>query len=176
MSDSDQTTANGQQATADSPRPLVHVYCDGACSPNPGVGGWGAVLIAPDHGAYRRELSGAEAGTTNNRMELTGAIMALRALKWPSRVVLHTDSQYLRNAFEHGWLRKWTANGWRTASKQPVLNVDLWQKLLQLDATHEIAWTWVRGHADNPENNRCDALAVAAREELAARLKAAASV
>lgn len=154
-----------------SRKPLVHIYCDGACSPNPGVGGWGAVLIAPEHGGHRRELSGAEAETTNNRMELTAALMALRALKRPSIVVLHTDSLYLRNAFEAGWLRKWTGNGWRTAGKKPVLNVDLWQQLLELERLHDTTWHWVRGHAGNAENNRCDALAVAAREGLAARLK-----
>lgn len=151
-------------------KPLVHIYCDGACSPNPGIGGWGAVLIAPEHGNHRRELSGAEPNTTNNRMELMGAIMALRALKRPSRVVLHTDSQYLRNAFEKRWLASWQRNGWRTAQKQPVLNQDLWRELLELSAVHDIEWRWVRGHAGIAENERCDELAVAARMELAAKL------
>ncbi len=143
--------------------PLVHIYCDGACSPNPGFGGWGAVLIAPNHGNARRELSGGEPATTNNRMELMGAIMALRALKRPSLVVVHTDSQYLRNAFEKRWLAGWQRNGWKTAAKQPVLNQDLWQELLAHDRTHQITWRWVPGHAGVIENERCDALAVAAR-------------
>lgn len=147
--------------------PLVHIYSDGACSPNPGFGGWGAVLIAPEHGNARRELSGGEAATTNNRMELTAAIMALRALKRPSRVVLHTDSQYLKNAFERRWLTAWQRNGWKTAAKQPVLNQDLWQELLEHDGRHEITWRWVPGHAGVPENERCDALAVAARLAIA---------
>ncbi|MGE5594862.1 MAG: ribonuclease HI [Hyphomicrobiales bacterium] len=148
-------------------RPLVHIYCDGACSPNPGWGGWGAVLIAPEHGGYRRELSGAEPNTTNNRMELTGALMALRALKRPSRVVVHTDSLYLKNAFEKRWLHSWQRNGWVTSSKTAVLNQDLWQELLALTAMHEVTWTWVPGHSTDAENNRCDELAVAARLELA---------
>jgi len=147
--------------------PLVHIWSDGACSPNPGFGGWGAVLIAPEHDNRRRELSGSEANTTNNRMELTGALMALRALKRPARVVVHTDSQYLRNAFEKRWLDGWQRNGWVTSSKQPVLNRDLWEELLELAKRHQIQWRWVRGHSTNVENNRCDELAVAARVELA---------
>ncbi|MCK9520638.1 MAG: ribonuclease HI, partial [Dehalococcoidia bacterium] len=154
-----------------SDRPLVHIYSDGACSPNPGTGGWGAVLIAPDHGK-RKELSGAEPNTTNNRMELMGAIMALRALKRPARVVLHTDSQYLRNAFEKRWLVGWQRNGWKTSQKQPVLNQDLWRELLELAKEHDIEWRWVPGHAGVAENERCDALAVAARLDLAAQLAA----
>jgi len=144
----------------------VHIYCDGACSPNPGLGGWGALLIALDHDGHTRELSGAEHATTNNRMELTAAIMALRALKRPCEVTLHTDSQYLRNAFEQGWLKNWQRNGWLTRAKTPVLNEDLWRELLELDGLHRIAWTWVRGHADNVLHNRVDALAVAARKSL----------
>lgn len=147
--------------------PLVHIYSDGACSPNPGFGGWGAVLIAPDHGNARRELSGAEPNTTNNRMELMGAIMALRALKRPSLVVAHTDSLYLRNAFEKRWLVSWQRNGWVTSAKKPVLNRDLWEELLRHAATHRIEWKWVPGHSTVIENNRCDALAVAARLALA---------
>jgi ribonuclease HI len=150
-------------------RPEVVIYTDGACSPNPGVGGWGAVLLSPRHGA-RRELSGAENGTTNNRMELTAALEALAALTRPCAVTLHTDSRYLMNAFEAGWLAKWQRNGWRTAGKQPVQNADLWRRLLERTAVHEVAWRWVAGHADDVENNRADALAVAAREALAARL------
>lgn len=149
------------------PRPLVHIYCDGACSPNPGWGGWGAVLIAPDHDNHTRELSGGEPNTTNNRMELMGAIMALRHLKQPCSVVLHTDSMYVKKAFTDGWLEKWHANGWRTARREEVSNADLWRVLEELVALHEVQWVWVRGHADNATHNRCDALAVAAREALA---------
>lgn len=152
--------------------PLVHIWSDGACSPNPGFGGWGAVLIAPEHGNRRRELSGAEANTTNNRMELTGALMALRTLKRPARVVVHTDSQYLRNAFEKRWLQTWQRNGWLTSNKQPVLNRDLWEELLELNSRHQVQWRWVRGHSTDVENNRCDELAVAARVELAKATKA----
>lgn len=147
--------------------PLVNVYADGACSPNPGFGGWGAVLISPAHGDARRELSGAEANTTNNRMELTGALMALEALKQPCEVTIHTDSRYLHDAFAKGWLKNWQKNGWRTSAKQPVLNADLWEELLRLNSIHRLRWQWVPGHADNTENNRCDVLAVAARLELA---------
>ena len=148
-------------------KPLVHIYCDGACSPNPGWGGWGALLIAPEHDGYARELSGGEPDSTNNRMELTGAIMALRALKRPCEVLLHTDSTYVKNAFTNGWLRNWQRNGWLTREKKPVANADLWNELLALAETHTVEWIWVRGHADNANHNRCDALAVAAREALA---------
>jgi len=148
-------------------KPLVHIYCDGACSPNPGWGGWGALLISPAHENYTRELSGGEPNSTNNRMELTGAIRALEALKEPCRVLLHPDSTYVRNAFFKGWLEKWQANGWRTAAKGAVQNVDLWMELVRLSKIHDIEWKWVKGHADNPEHNRCDALAVAARQALA---------
>src|SRR5262249_14822788 len=108
--------------------PLVHLYSDGSCKPNPGAGGWAAVLISPDSG-QRRELSGAVEESTNNRMELTAAIMGLRALKRPCRVIAHTDSRYLRDAFEAGWLERWQQNGWRTADKKPVVNQDLWEEL-----------------------------------------------
>ena len=147
----------------------VRLYCDGACSPNPGNGGWGAVLISDCHGA-RKELSGAEANTTNNRMELLAAIRGLEALKEPCQVELTTDSQYVHNAFTKGWLKKWKANGWRTVEKKPVQNEDLWRRLLELGEIHEVSWSWVRGHATDVENNRADALAVAARQKLAAGL------
>jgi ribonuclease HI len=150
--------------------PLVHIYCDGACSPNPGLGGWGAILIAPDKAGYRKELSGGEPDSTNNRMELTAALMALKALKMPCRVEVFTDSKYVRNAFEEKWLEKWQRNGWRTSDKKPVSNSDLWRELLLAVSTHQVRWNWVRGHAEDVENNRADALAVAARLELAARL------
>lgn len=146
--------------------PVVHIYCDGACSPNPGWGGWGALLVSPAHDVTR-ELSGSEPNSTNNRMELTGAIMALRALKMTCDVVLHTDSEYVHNAFVKGWLTKWRANGWKTAKKEPVLNQDLWEDLMALVEAHSVEWVWVKGHATNERHNRCDALAVAAREALA---------
>lgn len=146
--------------------PLVHIYCDGACSPNPGWGGWGALLISPAH-KVTRELSGAEANSTNNRMELTGAIMALKALKMPCEVVLHTDSEYVHNAFVKGWLAKWQKNGWQTSARKAVLNQDLWEELVALSNLHAIDWRWVKGHATNELHNRCDMLAVAAREALA---------
>ncbi|OPZ22873.1 MAG: Ribonuclease H [candidate division BRC1 bacterium ADurb.BinA364] len=147
-------------------KPLIIVYTDGSCQPNPGAGGWAAVLIAPGHENKRKEISGAEARTTNNRMELTAAIRALEALKRPCRVELHTDSQYLKLAFTDGWLEKWQRNGWKTASRAPVLNEDLWRRLLALESTHEIQWKWVRGHADNQLNERCDELAAQARDAL----------
>ncbi len=154
------------------PLPLVHAFCDGACSPNPGWGGWGAVLLAPNHNNHRRELSGAEPDSTNNRMELMGAIMALRALKQPCEVVLHTDSTYVRNAFHKGWLTKWAKNGWVTAERKPVANVDLWNDLVTLAGVHQIEWVWVKGHGTNVEHNRCDVLAVEARLNLAAQSEA----
>jgi ribonuclease HI len=146
--------------------PEVIAYCDGACSPTPGGGGWGAVLISPSHGNHRQELSGAERDTTNNRMELMGAISILRALKRPCRVKLHTDSQYVARAFSAKWIVKWQANGWRTADKKAVKNEDLWRELVALAGMHEVEWIWVRGHAGDVENSRCDELAVAARLSL----------
>ena len=148
------------------PKPLVHIWSDGSCAPNPGPGGWGAVLIAPEHDHRRKELSGAEPGTTNNRMEMLGAIRALEALKLPSRAVMHTDSQYLKNAFTNGWLVSWQKNGWKTSARKDVLNKDLWQRLLELASEHELEWKWVKGHAFDVENNRCDELANAARMAL----------
>ncbi|SET99003.1 ribonuclease HI [Stigmatella erecta] len=150
--------------------PLVHIYCDGACSPNPGIGGWGSILVSPAHGHARRELSGAEPETTNNRMELTAALMALRALKAPCQVQLFTDSQYVRNAFQEKWLERWQRTGWKTAAKQPVQNADLWQALLAQTQVHQVTWNWVRGHSGHVENERADAMAVAARLALAAQL------
>ena len=139
----------------------VRIYCDGACSPNPGIGGWGAVLLSDAHGA-RRTLSGAEESTTNNRMELLAAIRGLQALKKPCKVEVSTDSQYVNNAFNKGWLDGWQRNGWRTAAKKPVENQDLWLELLKLGEVHRIRWRWVRGHAADAENNAADALAVEA--------------
>ncbi len=152
--------------------PSVHIYCDGACSPNPGTGGWAALLIAVDHDAHTRELSGAESGTTNNRMELTAAIRALQALKRPCDVLLHTDSTYVKNAFTNGWLHRWQRNGWQTRDRTPVLNDDLWRTLLDLSAVHRVTWIWVRGHAGNALHNRVDALAVEARIAHAAQFHA----
>jgi ribonuclease HI len=139
--------------TAD--RPDVVIHTDGACSGNPGPGGWGAVLAS---GRYRKELSGAEAKTTNNRMELTAAIGALEALKRPSRVHIFTDSAYLRNGIT-SWIHTWKRNGWLTSERKPVKNADLWRRLDQALARHEIQWHWVKGHAGHPENERADALA-----------------
>ena len=134
---------------------IVEIFTDGACSGNPGPGGWGVLLR---HGSAEKELCGGEAETTNNRMEITAAIRALEALKRPVRVRLYTDSQYLRNGVTL-WLQRWQTNGWRTADRKPVKNVDLWQRLLELLARHEVDWRWVKGHAGHPENERADALA-----------------
>lgn len=145
-------------------KPRVIIYSDGACSPNPGLGGWAAVLLAA--GGRRRELSGAVRDTTNQRMELMGAIQGLRALERPCAVTLNTDSKYVQNPFVKGWLTRWRANGWVTGEKKPVANQDLWLELVELTAVHTVEWVWVPGHADVVENNRCDELAVAARERL----------
>jgi ribonuclease HI len=134
----------------------VEIYTDGACSGNPGPGGWGAILMYKGH---ERELSGYEAMTTNNRMELTAVIMALRALKEPCSVTIYTDSAYVVNAFTKGWVTSWLQNGWRTAGKTPVENQDLWERLLELCQTHRVTWKKVKGHADNELNNLCDQLA-----------------
>lgn len=142
----------------------VIIYTDGACSGNPGPGGWGAVLIYNEH---RRELSGYEAQTTNNRMELLAAIKALSALKEPCLVDLYTDSQYLENAFNKRWLVSWQRNGWLTSKKEPVINQDLWLQLLELTRTHTVTWHNVKGHADCDENNRCDKLATDAIKQAA---------
>ena len=136
----------------------VAIYTDGACRGNPGPGGWGAVLL---HGGHRREISGASAQTTNNRMELTAAIRALEALKRPSAVDLYTDSTYVKDGITR-WLPNWKARGWRTAAKAPVKNRDLWEALDALAGRHDVAWHWVRGHAGNAENERADTLARAA--------------
>lgn len=137
----------------------VVIYTDGACSYNPGPGGWGCVLLFGEH---RKEASGGCPNTTNNRMELTAAIEALRLLKRPCFVDLYTDSAYLCNAFALGWLERWQKNGWKTAGKKEVENRDLWETLLSLCIVHNVRFHKVKGHADNTENNRCDALARAA--------------
>jgi ribonuclease HI len=140
---------------APTPKPHVIIYTDGACSGNPGPGGWGAVLIS---GKHRKELCGGEAHTTNNRMELMAAISALGALKKPSRVDLHTDSEYVRNGIKT-WIHGWKQRGWKTADKKPVKNAELWQQLDAARTRHEVEWHWVRGHAGDIENERADELA-----------------
>ena len=141
----------------------VTIYTDGACSGNPGPGGWGAIL---EYNGRRKELSGGEAETTNNRMELLAAISALSALRERCAVTLYTDSQYFANAINQGWLRGWKAKGWRRKDG-PLKNPDLWQTLDGLLAQHQVTVVWVKGHSDNEGNNRCDQLAVAAREKFA---------
>ena len=133
----------------------VEIYTDGACSGNPGPGGWGAVLR---YQGVEKELQGGEAETTNNRMEMLAAIHALEAMKRPVRAVIHTDSIYLRDGITK-WIHAWKMRGWKTASKKPVKNVDLWQRLEEAMAPHEVEWRWVKGHAGHPENERADALA-----------------
>ena len=134
---------------------VVEIFTDGACSGNPGPGGWGAVLR---YGEHEREIMGFADPTTNNRMELMAAIAALEALKRPSRIHLHTDSQYLRDGITR-FIHSWKARGWKTADKKPVKNVDLWQRLEAAVKPHQVEWFWVRGHAGHPENERADALA-----------------
>lgn len=138
----------------------VEIFCDGACSGNPGVGGYGCILR---YGDNEKELSGAEGETTNNRMELTGAISGLEALKRPCEVVVTTDSQYLVKGMTE-WIQGWMKKGWINSKKEPVLNRDLWERLLVLSKTHKIRWVWVRGHNGHEENERCDALARSAIE------------
>lgn len=136
---------------------VVEIFTDGACSPNPGPGGWGAVLR---YGAVEKEIYGGEAGvTTNNRMELTAPIRALESLTRPVAVRLYTDSTYVRNGIL-SWVPKWKINGWRTSAKEPVKNADLWRELDEAAARHEVEWHWVKGHAGHPENERADRLAV----------------
>jgi len=147
-------------------KPHVRIYCDGACSPNPGLGGWGVVLLSDQHGT-RKELSGGARDTTNNVMELTAALRGLEALKVACRVDVSTDSKYVQQAFTQKWLTRWQANGWRTADKKPVKNAELWRELVAAAAKHEVRWLWVRGHGTDVENNRADQLAVEARLRLA---------
>ena len=141
----------------------VTLYTDGACSGNPGPGGWGAILIYKD---YKKEMSGGDKETTNNKMELTAAIEGLRALKEPCRVKLYSDSKYLIDGITKDWARSWRAKGWKKSDGKPALNVDLWEQILTLDEYHEIEYIWVKGHAGNPYNERCDRLAVAYYENL----------
>ena len=138
----------------------IEIFTDGACSGNPGPGGWGALLRFK---GTEKEISGGEASTTNNRMEMLAAIMALEALKRPSLVDLHTDSTYLRDGITK-WIHGWKRNGWKTAAKKPVKNVDLWQRLERALDPHEVRWHWVKGHAGHPDNERADELARAGLE------------
>lgn len=139
----------------------VRIYTDGACSGNPGPGGWAAILI---YQGREKELSGGEENTTNNRMEMTAVISALQALKEPCAVELWSDSRYVIDALEKGWAAGWKKRGWKRANKEPALNPDLWEQLLSLTARHEMHYHWVKGHAENEYNNRCDAMAVARRD------------
>ena len=141
---------------------VVEIWTDGGCKPNPGPGGWAAILRFR---GVERELSGAERATTNNRMELTAAMMALEALKRPCRVILHTDSEYLKNGVTR-WHAGWVRRNWRNSAGDPVANMDLWRRILDVVATHQIEWRWVRGHSGDPMNERADVLATAAREAL----------
>lgn len=138
--------------------PKIDIFTDGACSGNPGPGGWGAILRS---GRHEREISGGEYDTTNNRMEITAAIRALEALKKPSKVVVHTDSRYLFDGVTQ-WLNRWKANGWKTADKKAVKNEELWRALENASTRHDVTWRWIRGHSDHMENERADALARAA--------------
>lgn len=142
----------------------VTIYTDGACSGNPGPGGWGAIL---HYNGVSKELSGGEAHTTNNRMEITGVISALEALKEPCIVELYSDSKYVIDSLQKGWAVAWRKKGWIKSDKKPALNADLWEILLKLTEKHEVHYHWVKGHAENEYNNRCDALAVAEREKYA---------
>ena len=134
---------------------IIEIYTDGACSGNPGPGGWGVLLRIGDK---EREINGGEAETTNNRMEMMAAIQALEALKRPSQVHLHTDSTYVRNGITK-WIHAWKARNWRTANRKPVKNIDLWQRLDQAVAAHQVEWFWVKGHSGHPDNDRADQLA-----------------
>lgn len=140
---------------------FVEIYTDGACSGNPGAGGWGAILRCEGR---EKELSGGEAHTTNNRMELLGVINALEALKYPCRVKLTTDSKYVVDGVTKGWAESWRRRGWKKSDGKPALNTDLWERLLGLLATHEVEFAWIKGHAGHAENERCDALAVTQRD------------
>ena len=149
--------ATGRGSDLESPAPPtpVTIYTDGACKGNPGPGGWGVVLLA---GRHRREISGAEPATTNNRMELRAAIEGLRQLNRRCRVTMVTDSEYVKNGIT-SWIVGWQRNGWLTKERQPVKNAELWQELLALTGKHEVTWRWTKGHANDAENNRCDELA-----------------
>ena len=141
----------------------VEIHTDGACSGNPGPGGWGAIL---KYGSTTKELFGGEPNTTNNRMELTAVITALQALNEPCEVILTTDSKYVVDGITQGWAESWKKNGWRKSNKKPALNSDLWEQLLSLLRVHNVKFVWVKGHNGHPENERCDQLAVAAYQNI----------
>lgn len=141
----------------------IDIFTDGACSGNPGPGGWGAILRFGEH---EKELSGGEENTTNNRMELTACIKALEALKERCDVTLTTDSKYVVDGINNGWAKSWRENGWKKADKKPALNPDLWESLLNLTDSHDVTFNWVKGHAGHPENERCDILAVSYYKKL----------
>ncbi|MHC4870532.1 MAG: ribonuclease HI [Planctomycetota bacterium] len=143
----------------------ISIYTDGACSGNPGPGGWGSVIICHNP-QKRKEISGAEDNTTNNRMELLAVIESLEILKYPCEISITTDSKYVHDAFAKNWIGGWQKNGWITAAKKPVKNQDLWQRLLQAKDAHVIEWNWIKGHSNHPENEKADQLAVKARENL----------
>ena len=147
---------------AEKSRQIVEIFTDGACSGNPGPGGWGAVLR---YGDVEKELNGSEEATTNNRMELMAAIRAIEAVKRPCEIHLHTDSEYLRQGIT-SWIHSWKARGWKTADKKPVKNVDLWQRLEAAIETHDVKWHWVKGHSGHKENDRADELARLAIRQL----------
>ena len=153
----DRQAPSGWDAGGMRSRKTVTIYTDGACSGNPGPGGWGAIL---EWNGVEKELSGGAADTTNNRMELTGVIRALSCLKEPCVVELYSDSKYVIDALSKGWVYGWQKRGWVKSDKKPALNVDLWQELLPLIARHDVRYHWVKGHAANEKNNRCDQLAV----------------
>ena len=141
----------------------VDIYTDGACRGNPGRGGWGAILV---YGSREKEMSGGEAMTTNNRMELMAAIAAMEALREPCEITLTSDSKYLTDAINKGWLASWKRNGWKKADKSPVLNVELWERIDALLDVHKVTLVWVKGHHGHPYNERCDALATAFADSL----------
>ena len=143
---------------------LVYIFSDGACSGNPGPGGYGVILRCD---GKEKELSGGEPDTTNNRMELSGVIAGLEALKYPCRVIIQTDSRYVVDGIEKGWARSWQRNNWIKSDKKPALNKDLWERLLELLELHEVSFVWIKGHAGHEENERCDRLAVAERDKSA---------
>lgn len=140
---------------------FVEIFSDGACSGNPGPGGWGAILRCD---GYEKEISGGEAHTTNNRMELTGVIQALSALKYPCKVRVTTDSRYVVDGITKGWAHGWKKRGWKKSDGKPALNPELWERLLELLAIHDVEFAWIKGHAGHEENERCDRLAVAQRD------------
>lgn len=144
----------------------VYIFSDGACSGNPGPGGYGAILRCDGR---EKELSGGDAHTTNNRMELMGVITALEALKFPCKVILQTDSKYVVDSVTKGWAKSWRKNNWVKSDKKPALNSDLWERLLNLLEIHDVTFTWIKGHAGHEENERCDRLAVAKRDEYAGK-------